>query len=147
MDRDKLKAMLHSDEARRKFPYDDATGKTLAVGVKLRGKLTIGVGHNLTDKGLSAKAIDFLLNEDVDEVMREIELQLPWFDALSETRQLVVANMVFNLGMPGFLEFKRAIAAIAGGKYALAAEHMLESKWARQTGQRAVNLADMMRAG
>lgn len=143
MNREALKAMLREEESTRKYPYDDATGKAPVI----TGKLSIGVGRNLTDKGLRPKEIDFLLENDIDEVMNEIAKALSWFDALSDNRQIVVADMVFNLGMPRFLEFKRTIASIAKGSYALAADQMLESKWARQVGQRAVKLADMMRAG
>lgn len=136
MDRDVLKAQLRAHEGVRSNPYRDTVGK-----------VTIGVGRNLDDKGLRPTEIAFLLANDVDEVMEEIALHLPWFDALSEKRQLVVADMVFNLGMPRFLEFKRMIAAINAGHYDVASTQMLESKWARQVGQRAKTLAGMMSAG
>lgn len=147
MDRIRLKALLTQHEARRTAPYDDKTGKTLQPGMTLQGQLTIGVGHNLTAKGLTAKQIDMILDDDIDEVIRDIERHFDWFPSLSMNRQMVVISMVFNLGIAKFLDFKRTIAAIARGEYADAATFMLESKWARQVGQRARTLADMMRRG
>lgn len=140
MNRERLKVMLRLEEGVRKYPYVDTVGKA-----------TIGVGRNLTDVGLRAKEIDFLLDNDIDDVMHGIATYCPWFGMLSETRQLVVADMVFNLGIAKFLEFKRTIAAIRVGHYDAAADNMLDSKWSRQVGkapgQRAYVLAQMMRAG
>jgi len=136
MDRQALKNQLRVHEGVRSRPYHDTVGK-----------VTIGVGRNLDDKGLRPREIEFLLDNDVDEVMDEIAVELPWFESLSQARQLVVADMVFNLGMPRFLEFKATIRAIRSGNYSIAAEQMLQSKWARQIGQRAKTLAGMMRAG
>ncbi len=136
LDRERLKAQLKIHEGVRARPYRDTVGK-----------VTIGVGRNLDDKGLRPKEIEFLLDNDVEEVLSEIAKTLPWFDGLSEKRQLVVADMVFNLGITRFLDFKRTIASIASGKYTIAADQMLESKWARQVGVRAKTLAGMMREG
>jgi len=136
MNREKLKAQLRKHEGVRSRPYKDTVGK-----------ITIGVGRNLDDVGLDAMEIDYLLENDITKVLKQIALSLPWFDELSERRQLVVADMVFNLGITKFLQFKQTIAAIRDGDYGHAADRMLESKWARQVGQRAKTLAGMMRAG
>lgn len=140
MDKEKLKDQLRIHEGRRKYPYEDTVGK-----------ITIGIGRNLTDVGLRQTEIEFLLDNDVDDALDDIDRECPWFAALSERRQLVVADMVFNLGIAKFLEFKRTIAAIKVGHWSAAADNMLESRWARQVGkapgQRAAVLAEMMRAG
>lgn len=140
MNRDALKAQLKTHEGIRKYPYVDTVGKT-----------TIGVGRNLTDVGLRPKETEFLLDNDIDDVMTEIWRALPWFEGLSPNRQLVIADMVFNLGITKFLHFNATISAIRNGRFGVAADQMLESKWARQVGkapgQRAHTLAQMMRAG
>jgi lysozyme len=136
MDRDALKAQLRKHEGVRNRPYRDTVGK-----------VTIGVGRNLDDKGLRPSEIELLLDNDVDEVLDEIEKALPWFATLSEKRQRVIADMVFNLGITRFLEFKATISAIRNGRFGVAADQMLASKWARQVGQRARDLAAMMRDG
>lgn len=140
MNREKLKAQLKQHEGVRKYVYIDS------VGVP-----TVGVGRNLQTIGLRPKEIDFLLENDIDDVMSDITKSCPWFAELSEARQIVIADMVFNLGISRFLEFKRTLAAIRAEHFDAAADNMLESKWARQVGkapgQRAAILAQMMRAG
>jgi lysozyme len=59
----------------------------------------------------------------------------------------VILSMIFNLGAAGFAGFKNTIASIAAGNYEDAASRMLRSKWASQTGNRAIRLAQMMRTG
>jgi lysozyme len=111
-----------------------------------KGIWTIGVGRNMT-RPLSEAAIDFLLDEDIEDHHRELHQALPWVKTLDPTRQAVLLDMAFNLGVPGLLNFKRTLASIERGDYALASNQMLESLWASQVGQRAHTLAQMMRTG
>jgi lysozyme len=62
-------------------------------------------------------------------------------------RQNVLADMCFNLGIGGLLSFKNTLAMVEHGKYEEAAAAMLQSKWATQVGQRAIELSEMMRTG
>jgi lysozyme len=126
---------LEHDEGRRKFPYTDTVGK-----------LTIGIGHNLTDKGLTNDQIDKLLRDDVVEVVAYLSTY-PWFKTLDEIRQAVIINMTFNLGATGFSNFRNMIGFLAAGKYADAADEMLRSKWATQVGARATRLSLQLRTG
>lgn len=109
------------------------------------GKLTIGVGHNIEDRGLSDAAIDFILQEDIAEAAETLRDRVDGFSDLSEVRQAVLIDMCFNLGWPRLAGFRGLLSALAAGDYGLAAAEMLDSRWARQVGQRAVRLAEMMR--
>ena len=111
------------------------------------GKLTIGVGWNLTDNGLPESIIDALLDEGIKQAQRDARAVCSVFDDLSDARQRVLVNMAFNLGRAGLAGFKNTLAQIAAGDYERAADNMLLSKWATQVGARAVRLAAMMRAG
>lgn len=135
LDTDTLARMLVLDEANKRFPYVDSVGK-----------LTIGIGRNLTDKGLSQDEILLMLRNDVRDVENDLE-RLSWFTALDDIRRLVIADMAFNLGLSRLLGFKKAIAALRVGDFKTAADEMLDSKWARQVGKRADRLAHMMRTG
>lgn len=132
----KLAAMLLKHEGLRLKPY-----------VCPAGKLTIGVGRNIEDMGISEEEAIYMLENDIHRVRIECSKAFTWFQKLSPVRQDVVISMVFNLGMPKFLEFRAMIAAIQKGEYDRAASEMLNSKWAAQTGRRAVELAQMMRSG
>lgn len=111
------------------------------------GKLTIGVGRNLDDRGITSDESSYLLNNDIDAHWAELIQHLPWIEKLDEIRQRVMLDMAFNLGIFGLLTFHRTLGHIKSGNYALASSAMLESKWATQVGQRAKRLATMMKTG
>lgn len=136
MNLDRLRALIRAHEGSRLMPYEDTVGK-----------LTIGVGHNLTDKGISREIETLLLDEDIAEAIRNLTDNLPWFGALDEVRQSVLVDMCFNLGWPRLSEFVNTLEAIRSGQWLLASKGMLASKWARQVGGRAQTLARMMRTG
>lgn len=131
-----MRVELIRDEGIRLRPYKDSVGK-----------LTIGVGRNLDDVGISAEEANRLLDADIDRAAAALDKALPWWRGLSEVRQRVLLNMCFNLGIGALLGFKNTLAAIKAGRYEDAASGMLASKWAGQVGDRAKRLAAMMRTG
>lgn len=111
------------------------------------GKLTIGVGRNLDDNGISHAEAIALLDNDIARVKAECGKAFAWFGALDDSRQDVILNMVFNLGVTRFSQFHQTIQHISRGEYSAAADQMLKSLWAKQVGSRAVRLARKMREG
>lgn len=135
-DRQKLIQQLRLHEGERLKPYRCTAGK-----------LTIGVGRNLEDRGITAEESAYLLNNDIDREWKALTQNLPWVAGLNEVRQRVLLDMSFNLGIAGLLKFKNTLATIQRGEYVKASEMMLDSLWARQVGQRAQRLSRMMRTG
>jgi lysozyme len=111
------------------------------------GKLTIGVGRNLEDRGITAEESAYLLNNDIEREWKALKTALPWVTGLNDVRQRVLLDMSFNLGIAGLLKFKNTLATIKAGQYSKAGDMMLDSLWARQVGGRATRLAQMMRTG
>ena len=111
------------------------------------GKLTIGIGRNLDDVGISRDEALYLLENDIARAHADASRTFPWYGALDEVRQGVVLNMVFNLGLTRFSQFHQTIQHIQRGEYAAAADQMLKSLWAKQVGARATRLARQMREG
>ena len=109
------------------------------------GKLTIGIGRNLEEIGISHAEARHLLNNDILRCRVELSKALPFWHALSNMRQRVLIDMTFNLGLAGLLEFKKMMLAIKKGRYDEAAEEMLTSTWAHQVTTRARWLAAAMR--
>jgi lysozyme len=128
--------VLKRDEGLRLKPYRCTAGK-----------LTIGYGRNLDDRGISQQEAETLLRNDVADAYAECRREFPWFSGLDEAREAIVVSMVFNLGMAKFKGFHNTIAAIARGDYQDAASRMLQSRWAQQVGNRAIRLAAAMRTG
>lgn len=131
-----LMNQLSTDEDVKLKPYRDSVGK-----------LTIGIGRNLDDVGITRNEAFALLANDVARVERELDTTLPWWRQMPEARQQVLANMCFNMGMDRLLGFQHMLAALQVGHWDEAAAEMLDSKWAKQVGNRAQRLATMMRNG
>ena len=136
MIRDKLIAQLSIDEGRRNKVYKDTVGK-----------LTVGVGRNISDRAFSDDEIDLMLSNDIAIVEKELDRKLPWWRQMNDARQNVLANMAFNMGVPTLESFVNTLKAMQEARYVDAAAGMLKSRWAAQVGNRAVRLATVMRTG
>ena len=134
--RDILRAQLIVDEDLRQKPYLDTVGK-----------LTVGVGRNLDDKGLSREECLYLLDNDIADAEKDARTLFPGFDSLSAARKAALVNMAFNLGQTRLAGFRRLIEAVKEQDWEQAAKEMLDSRWAQQVGNRAVRLAKQMRHG
>jgi lysozyme len=126
-------------------------------GLRLRpykcsaGKITIGVGRNIEDRGITeAEAMVMLENDiagaraDVDSLLDEFGIR-KW--ELNQVRLDALTNMAFNLGRKRLSGFKKMFAAIKDGNFDLAAAEVLNSKYARDVGQRAVELSNQLSSG
>jgi lysozyme len=111
------------------------------------GKLTIGVGRNLDDRGLSRDEVMYLFKNDIAICEKDLDVLFPKWRNLSDARQRVLLNMAFNLGRERFAGFKKFWGNLALGDYKAAAQEMMSSAWSNQVGQRAVRLRDMMERG
>ena len=131
-----LREQLLRDEGVRLRPYKDSVGK-----------LTIGIGRNLDDVGISMSEAELMLSHDISRAWAALIVALSWSVRLDEARRGVLLNMAFNLGINGLLGFERMLTACEAGDYDRAAREMLESKWATQVGPRAHRLAQQMRSG
>lgn len=135
MNTERLIDQLIRDEGLKLKPYTDTVGK-----------LTIGIGRNLDDVGISESEARYMLKNDISKVLAELTKQ-NWFNGLDEPRQVAIANMAFNLGVEGLLGFKNMIDCLKCGKFKLASEHALASKWAGQVGARARRIAEQIATG
>ncbi len=110
------------------------------------GKLTIGIGRNLDDRGISQTEAMVLLENDIQNCEKQLLDEIPEiYNPLDEVRKSVLLNMCFNLGINGLLGFNNTLAFIAAGDWERAANGMLASKWAKQVGRRAIELSELMR--
>jgi lysozyme len=132
---DKLIKMLRHHEGVRHKPYKDTVGK-----------LTIGVGRNLDDNGLSDDEIDYLLQNDINRCMSEA-MTYDWFKDLNDARRAVVLSLLFNLGKPRYDKFVKHHEAMADGHMLVASRELLDSRWAKQVGRRANEMAKQLETG
>jgi lysozyme len=131
-----LSNQLVNDEGIRLKTYRDTVGK-----------LTIGVGRNLDDVGISTAEAMALLENDLAHVASQLDAALPWWKSMTDNRQQALANMCFNMGLGTLLTFKTTLGLMQSGNYSAAADAMLNSKWAKQVGARAVRIANQVKGG
>jgi lysozyme len=143
VDTEQLERDLIRDEGLRLKPYKDS------VGIE-----TIGVGHNMQAKPLPAYMqaklekdgcitehdAHVLLETDIAEHTKELDLNMPWWNDMTEPRQRALANMCFNLGIQGLLGFYNTMKLMRLGEYEKAAANLAMSKWAKQVGPRAARI-------
>ena len=135
MDLQKLKDQLLRHEGLKLKPYVDSVGK-----------ITIGIGHNLTDKGLTLTQVNAIFLDDVNDTLAFISKHFPWWNVLNDTRQRAIFDLVFNMGGE-ILTFKKMLAAIEVGDWTTAAAELLNSHYATQVGKRAHDVAAMLWTG
>jgi lysozyme len=148
---DKLIEQLMQHEGYRKQVYKDSNGID-----------TIGYGYNLSSnmakfssielayfyrEGVSKTVALKVLKLCVSKTRDELESKFKWFRSLSKTRQDVLINMCFNLGIVKLLKFKKMLKCLEDGDWQGAAGEMLESKWHSDVGQRAITLSAQMMRG
>lgn len=129
---------IKQEEGFRSHPYKDS-----------RGILTLGYGFNIdpSGPGLSEEESSAVLQIKLNKVKEALLVALPWTSSLDSVRFDVLQDMAYNMGLAGLLQFKNTLAMVKAGNYSGAAAGMLQSRWAQQVGQRAVNLAKMMESG
>jgi len=131
-----LIAMVARHEGFRAKPYRDT-----------QGVWTVGYGRNLQDVGIRPDEARLMLENDLTVAMNDARFLFDDFGALSPNRQRVLVNMAFNIGRNRLAGFKQMWAALEREDYHAAAAEMMNSRWAKQVGKRAKELAKIMREG
>lgn len=137
---DKLKELITYHEGRKNTVYRDSLGY-----------LTVGIGHLITDKSfvfgqqLSNEQIDAMFDADVEIAINTAKHYLGGtYDTLSDERKICIIDMCFNMG-PKINQFVTLKASLMLGRYDLAVNAMMNSKWYTQVGRRGPNLVNIMR--
>lgn len=127
---------LVRDEGLKLTPYVDTVGK-----------VTIGVGRNLTDVGISHDEALTLLMNDIAKAQAFVRTKLPWSLNIDRVRCAVLENMCFNMGIEKLLEFHHMLAAMQGGDWPTAATQGRASLWHKEVGDRAERLMKQLESG
>tara|TARA_R110000782_G_scaffold177250_1_gene268204 strand:- start:234 stop:686 length:453 start_codon:yes stop_codon:yes gene_type:complete len=137
----------------------DDEGRKDEIYLCSEGHPTFGIGHLIKqtdpeymlltlDNYVGTKINETRVNEvfeaDMGVVLKDCEILYPDFYELPEEAQHIIANMCFQLGRPRLSKFKMMKAAVDARDFKEAANQMLDSRWAKQTPNRAVRLAERM---
>ena len=102
-------------------------------------KITVGVGRNVDPVdglGLSEDEIDYLLKNDIDRVVQELENEYVWFADLSPARRDALVDISFNLGATRLRKSSKALKAGAGGRADKAENGGMETRWSGAVGRK-----------
>lgn len=123
----------------------DEEGEKLKMYLDTRGKWTVGVGHNLSDKPISQSVSRMMFMEDLSDAIQDVRHLCSVYDELSRPRQLVLINMAFNLGRARLSKFVHFLDALHRYDWDEAANQILDSEAARDLPSRYGRLSKMMR--
>ena len=116
---------------------------------------TTGIGHLIIEwdeeygkpvgTPVSEERVNELFNKDIQVTIDECKVLYDNFDDLPEEAQLIIANMMFNLGRPRLTKFRKMYEAVMDANWIEAAIQMEDSLWAKQVPNRAERLCERMR--
>ena len=145
---------MNIDQLREELKVDE--GVKYEIYLDHLGLPTFGIGHLvLTDDPehgqevgtpVSEDRVNECFDKDVEIVLSQCTQLYPDFEVLPEEVQLIIANMMFNMGRPRLSKFRGMKHGIDTRDCDLAAYEMIDSRWYRQVTNRADRLVTMMRA-
>lgn len=145
--------MMNLDQLRMELEYDE--GCKYEIYLDHLGLATFGIGHLVTvddpENGqevgtpVSEERVIEVFEQDVQVTIEECKKLYDCWGDLPEEVQLIIANMMFNMGRPRLSGFKKFNAAVADGDWSGAADEMIDSRWYRQVTNRAERLVNRMK--
>ena len=149
--------LLKRHEGERLKPYCDRCGVEIfndgygwicqcAQNQQVPGNMTIGVGRNLTSRGVLQSESDNMVSHDITDVLIHLR-GFPWYSRLDPVRQAAMIDLAFNVGIHGFDEFESMKTAMANADYAAAAYQLRCSNAQVQEPRRIEELARMLESG
>ena len=113
------------------------------------GYETIGVGRNISESGLglSDDEIDYMLNNDINRCREELATEYFWFNTLDVVRKEALIDLSFNIGQTRLRGFVKALGHMAENNFEKAGDEFYDSRWAKQVGDRALELCQMIKSG
>ena len=109
------------------------------------GHDTIGYGFAIKDLHLTKADCDMILERKIAELKIRVNNKFPFLADLPEVVQDVVIECCYQLGISGFSKFKLALKHLENKEFESAAIEMLDSRWAKQTPNRAKKLSDIVK--
>ena len=107
---------------------------------------TIGIGFAIKDLELSEDVCELILKEKLQALEERFEDKFDWFKTSPIEVRNVMLNMAYQLGFRGFCKFKKTLSYLENAEWESASKEMLDSKWAKQTPNRANELSEIIKS-
>lgn len=152
IDIEELHKRFVDNEGLRLKPYRCKANKwTIGIGRNfqdnpLSSKEAAYIGHDLS-QGITEEQAYYLLDTEVNRIMKDLDKRLPWWRELDDNRQFVLLDMSYQMGVDGLLGFHNTLKYIREGYHIKAADNLLKSLYAKQTPNRAEKNAHCLITG
>ena len=115
------------------------------------GYPTIGIGTRIGNKGVNIDDFSLEINLEVAKIWLKRDIKpVSFVNTLwaGTPRYIIIQSMIYQMGFMGFGKFRNTIKHLNNEEWELAADEMLDSKWARgQTANRALRHSQVIRSG
>ena len=105
---------------------------------------TIGYGFAIKDLIMDEDIAEMILRRKLDKLIDRVNRRFEWLSELPLQAQDVIYEMCYQLGVSGVSKFKKTLLYLENKEFRMASKEMLDSKWARQTPNRAKRLSDII---
>jgi len=106
---------------------------------------TIGYGFAIKDLEMDEDIAEEILLRKVESLIERVRKKFNWLDSVPPEVQGVIVEMSYQMGVSGVSKFKKALHAMQMFQWKLAADELLDSRWAKQTPNRAKELSNIIR--
>ena len=144
---------MNIEQLRKELERDE--GVKYEVYLDHLGYPTFGIGHLITDDDpecgasvgteVDSDRVQEAFEADVESVLSDCERLYVQFEHLPEEVQLIIANMMFNMGYTRLSKFKGMKRGVDAKNWNQAADEMVDSRWYNQVTNRADRLVERMR--
>ena len=107
---------------------------------------TFGYGFAIKDLEMDEDIAEEILLRKVEKLIKRVRSKFDWLDSVPHEVQGVLVEMSYQMGLSGVSKFKKALHAMQMFQWKLAATELLDSRWAKQTPNRAKELSDIIRS-
>ena len=145
---------MNKDQLREELAEDE--GCKFEIYLDHLALPTLGIGHLIVEGDpeygqpvgtpVDEERVRQVFSLDIASTLDECHVLYPDFDDLPEEAQLIIANMMFNMGRPRLSKFKGMKAGVDARDWNRAADEMVDSRWYDQVTNRAKRLVKRMRS-
>ena len=107
---------------------------------------TIGYGFAIKDLELDEDMAEEILLRKLEKLIKRVRSKFDWLDSVPREVQGILVEMSYQMGLSNVSKFKKALHAMQMFQWKEAADEMLDSRWAKQTPNRAKELSDIIRS-
>jgi lysozyme len=106
---------------------------------------TIGYGFAIKDLVMDEDIAEIILRRKLDKLIDKANNKFNFLKKMPHQIQDVIYEMCYQMGISGVSKFKKTLLYLENREFKMASKEMLDSRWARQTPNRANKLSNIVK--